>query len=40
MTKTDPIETALNAIGQLRAADSPDAIVQQLRPFLATARTL
>jgi HEAT repeats len=33
VSKTDPIEAALNAIGQLRAADSPDDIAKQLRPF-------
>ncbi len=33
MSKTDPIEAALNAIGQLRLADLPDDVAQQLRPF-------
>lgn len=34
MSKADPIEQALNQIGELRAAPPSEQLVQQLRPFL------
>lgn len=34
MSKTDPIEVALNALGELRGISSPDEAVTQLRPYL------
>ena len=40
MSKTDPIEAALNAIAQLRLADSPDDIAKQLHPFFSNRSNL
>ena len=34
MSKSDPIEKALNAIGELRGAVSPEAASEQLRTYL------
>lgn len=34
MSKTDPIEAALNAIGEIRDAASPDEATARLRPYL------
>ncbi len=34
MTKADPVEQALNAIGELRALDNPKQVAVQLRVFL------
>lgn len=34
MTKADPVEQALNAIGELRALDDPKQVAVQLRAFL------
>jgi len=40
VSKTDPIEAALNAIAQLRLADSPDDIAKQLHPFFSNRSNL
>ena len=40
MSKTDPIEAALNVIAQLRLADSPDDIAKQLHPFFSNRSNL
>ena len=40
MKKTDPIEAALNAIGELRAARSPEEVTAQLRPYLKSRSNL
>jgi hypothetical protein len=34
MSKTDPVEAALDAIGELRAAGSPEEAAAQVRPYL------
>ena len=40
MTKTDPIEAALNAVGELRSASSPEGAVPQLRGYLKSRSNL
>jgi len=40
MSKNDPIESALNAISQLRSETSSERVVKQLRPYLANRSNL
>ena len=40
MSKSDPVEKALNALGELRHAHSPEAVTKELRAYLANRSNL
>lgn len=40
MSKSDPIEKALNALGELRHTSSPETLAKELRPYLANRSSL
>ena len=40
MAKSDPVEKALNAVGELRHTNSPEKVAKELRPYLANKSNL